>query len=477
MKVVDGRQLYRCLGVSSNFRHWIKRRIKECGLEDGVQFRSDLTGIGHKPTTRQGRAEKRGAAGAYGKGYTLSAKAARHIAASETNAVGHAIREYLFEIEDQFWQANADAARRIHDDLAVKVTDLQSRTRNADDLIARQAAATSDLNTRLWYLELENVYLKGELLVRDADDEIAETEETLHDLKGRRRTATGVREAAAEGMRAEAWAPTGFRPKAAEGRTTEDEAEREAKREAKAKRERAAWERHLAVALDILRRLGIPVTKGGTLGGGTVHTGANDSLVRLVRRWKAEGAETVLRTLKDHVERTRNPIAMGTLILRAIANFDASWAGHAESSWFAAALGGIDFRAMRGVVLEERQAVRDEPALERVEVLRVQHHGLIGLDDELRGVPGRLEAVELRLGRLDLLPPTLPLRMGLTDNPMRIVHTSNLHADAPVGRISTGAVPGKVGRPEGNGEWRFPMEGGIPVKAPDSPFPTERRRS
>lgn len=83
-KVVDGRELHEYLGVVTPFRKWVKRRIKDYGFEEGLDFSPFLS------ESNGGRPSKE---------YVFTLDAGKELGMVEKNNEGKRIRRYFIEIE------------------------------------------------------------------------------------------------------------------------------------------------------------------------------------------------------------------------------------------------------------------------------------------------------------------------------------------------------------------------------------------
>lgn len=103
VNAVDARELHAKLGVQTDFRHWIKRRIEECRFIEGVDFiavKNDLGGIIEK------------------KDYFLALDPAKHVAMVERNEAGFRIRQYFINFEKKARAFLVDPARMTRLDIA-----------------------------------------------------------------------------------------------------------------------------------------------------------------------------------------------------------------------------------------------------------------------------------------------------------------------------------------------------------------------
>jgi len=85
-KVVDGRKLHDYLEVDTRFRTWVKRRIKEYGFEDGLDFSTILSESGG------GRPSKE---------YIFTLDTGKELGMVEKTKKGSKIRKYFIELEKE----------------------------------------------------------------------------------------------------------------------------------------------------------------------------------------------------------------------------------------------------------------------------------------------------------------------------------------------------------------------------------------
>jgi anti-repressor protein len=89
--VVDARDLYQALGISSHFKDWVKRRLFECGAFENqdycvVDSRSNLSTGELEYNNQQIN-------------YAVTVDTAKHIAMLERTEIGRQIRQYFIESE------------------------------------------------------------------------------------------------------------------------------------------------------------------------------------------------------------------------------------------------------------------------------------------------------------------------------------------------------------------------------------------
>ncbi len=87
VNAVDARELWRALEVGRDFSNWIKSRIAELGLVEGVDFEK-LNGSASPNLASANRVD-----------YVVGLDAAKHIALAERTEVGRRVRAYFIEAE------------------------------------------------------------------------------------------------------------------------------------------------------------------------------------------------------------------------------------------------------------------------------------------------------------------------------------------------------------------------------------------
>ena len=83
-KVVDGRELHQFLGVETRFRTWVKRRVDNYNLKEGLDFSTYLS------ESNGGRPSRE---------YIFTLDAGKELGMVEKNEEGKRIRDYFIEIE------------------------------------------------------------------------------------------------------------------------------------------------------------------------------------------------------------------------------------------------------------------------------------------------------------------------------------------------------------------------------------------
>ena len=81
---VDGRALHADLDVGNEYTTWMKRRIAECRLEEGVDY--EIVRASPNPRRKGGHNRT---------DYDLTLSAARQIVMSENTEVGRIVRKYV----------------------------------------------------------------------------------------------------------------------------------------------------------------------------------------------------------------------------------------------------------------------------------------------------------------------------------------------------------------------------------------------
>lgn len=92
--VVDGRELWQGLGVTTRFNDWINRRLIECDAIENEEFYSNLS-----KTSEQG--------GRPTKDYILKLDLAKEMAMLERNDIGKQYRRYFIEVEKKYRKGEA----------------------------------------------------------------------------------------------------------------------------------------------------------------------------------------------------------------------------------------------------------------------------------------------------------------------------------------------------------------------------------
>ncbi len=86
VNAVNARELWQKLGVKTQFKDWMPRRIEEFGFEEGKDFSSILSKSHGRPS----------------KEYIISIEMAKELAMVENNERGRKIRRYFIEVEKQY---------------------------------------------------------------------------------------------------------------------------------------------------------------------------------------------------------------------------------------------------------------------------------------------------------------------------------------------------------------------------------------
>ncbi|MBB4077298.1 anti-repressor protein [Bartonella fuyuanensis] len=106
VQTVNARDLHAFLEIKSEFRNWIKNRIKECKFRENVDFVTFTKNL-VKPNTFQenqgvitfGKTLPKSQGGRPSIEYHLTLDMAKHLSMIERNDKGHAAREYFIECE------------------------------------------------------------------------------------------------------------------------------------------------------------------------------------------------------------------------------------------------------------------------------------------------------------------------------------------------------------------------------------------
>lgn len=86
VNTVNARELWQKLGVKTQFKDWMPRRIEEYGFEEGKDFSSILSKSHGRPS----------------KEYLISLDMAKELAMVENNEQGRKIRHYFIEVEKAY---------------------------------------------------------------------------------------------------------------------------------------------------------------------------------------------------------------------------------------------------------------------------------------------------------------------------------------------------------------------------------------
>lgn len=126
--VVDGRELWQGLEVSTRFNDWIARRLKECDAVEGEEFYSNLG----KTSEQGGRPTKE---------YIIKLDTAKEMAMLEHNEIGKQYRRYMINIEKKYQKGETAKveSNQAKDDLAsVKLKNAKARMANICLKIAKE---------------------------------------------------------------------------------------------------------------------------------------------------------------------------------------------------------------------------------------------------------------------------------------------------------------------------------------------------
>lgn len=114
VNAVNARELWQKLGVKTQFNHWIGRRIKDYGFEDGVDFTVVKNGHGvngqFQPTE-----------------YIISLDMAKELAMVENNEQGRKIRRYFIEVGKQYRQKETEKLPTPEVLMATLCTEMERR--------------------------------------------------------------------------------------------------------------------------------------------------------------------------------------------------------------------------------------------------------------------------------------------------------------------------------------------------------------
>lgn len=122
INAVDARELHRALDVGKVFAAWIRERIDQLGLSEGVDFEvfsePGKNPLGGRPTIE----------------YVVTLDAAKHLALAERNTKGREIRAYFIEAEKKLRDPvalldNPDVLRKLLGNYAERQIALESENR------------------------------------------------------------------------------------------------------------------------------------------------------------------------------------------------------------------------------------------------------------------------------------------------------------------------------------------------------------
>lgn len=150
----DGRELHAYLGVDTEFKDWMSRRIAEYKFKDGKDFRSFLSeSTGGRPP----------------KEYTLTLKMAKELAMVESTPRGKEAREYFMDCEEQALAAargvpvpRAEASQSgLPEFRRARALDLATKTA---ERIAAQFPSLSENSRRTLFAKVINPVAGSEVL-------------------------------------------------------------------------------------------------------------------------------------------------------------------------------------------------------------------------------------------------------------------------------------------------------------------------
>lgn len=104
---VNARDLHKMLEVKTEFSHWIKKRISQCGFEEDYDF------------TKVVKKNELSKTGQWVTEYIISVDMTKHLGMMERNEKGHEIRKYYIEQEE--------LARQLKDGLQVRIGKLSAQ--------------------------------------------------------------------------------------------------------------------------------------------------------------------------------------------------------------------------------------------------------------------------------------------------------------------------------------------------------------
>ena len=163
VQTVNARELHEWLGVGTEFRHWIRRRIEECRLEAGVDYvavnsdRLEFVEVSQKVD------------------YFLTLRAARKVSMIDRSHRGDEAREYFLDIEESYRdgvRASAVASLDDEDHLRSLLLEAIERSKVQKELLAVQAPKVAVFD------RVAESY--GSMCITDAAKTIGQSPKVLH---------------------------------------------------------------------------------------------------------------------------------------------------------------------------------------------------------------------------------------------------------------------------------------------------------
>ena len=165
-RCVDAQELHQKLGVGKDFTSWIKVRIGQEELVDGVDFNHTQTGV-----VRTGRGTTNKSV------YTLTLETAKIIAAMERNETGRKIRKWLVRVEEQARQTHtaSPALSRIEllEMALVAERRAEAERQRADDAMHKALGLETKIATSTLYPKVAPEPGKAHISIKDIKAEYA----------------------------------------------------------------------------------------------------------------------------------------------------------------------------------------------------------------------------------------------------------------------------------------------------------------
>ncbi|SRR6266576_1201897 len=166
VQTVNARDLHEWLGVGTKFPDWIKRRIEECRLAQGIDY----------VCLNSEKVEFTGLSGAWEKlEYFLTLRAARKVSMIDRSPRGDEAREYFLDIEENYRdgaRASAVASLEDEDHLRSLLLEAIERSKAQKELLAIQAPKVAVFD------RVAESY--GSMCITDAAKTIGQPPKVLH---------------------------------------------------------------------------------------------------------------------------------------------------------------------------------------------------------------------------------------------------------------------------------------------------------
>lgn len=139
VNAVDARLLWERLGVTTQFSHWIQRRLEECQAQENVDFITSQKSL--IDITEQFQR----------KDYIVTLDIAKHIAMLERSEKGRQIRQYFIDIEKQTQISYSDDT--AVDTLLLAMTDTRKRLKDVAKTVTQHSTLIAATESRVDVVE------------------------------------------------------------------------------------------------------------------------------------------------------------------------------------------------------------------------------------------------------------------------------------------------------------------------------------